>query len=84
MGIRTLSFLAGQGSCEPRLFEITHAIFTNNTTEGPLDQGIYLEQGTMVLDTTQTALGNFHGKVKHESPLACTNIKNDCESKKEV
>jgi len=84
MRVKTLSFLAGQDSCEPLLFEITHAIFTNNTTEGPLDQVIYLEQGTMVLDTTQTALGSFHGKVKHESPLACTNIKNDCESKKEV
>jgi hypothetical protein len=55
-----------------------------NTTDGPLDQGIYLEKGTIVLDTTHTAFGSFRGKVKHESSLACTNIKNDYESKKEV
>jgi len=75
--VRTLSFPAG----ESPLIEITNATFTTITIEGPAKQAIYLKQGTMVLNATQFTFRNFQSEVKHESPLACTNTKTDCESK---
>lgn len=79
-----MSFLAGQDGGESPLIEITNATFTNITIEWPAEQAVYLKQGTMVLHATQITFKKIQGEVKHESLLAYTNTKTDCESKTDV